>query len=46
MPTPWQYSRRKLDEAHNAQMRYMFDHPQKFRVDDQPAQKGTNGVLP
>lgn len=46
MPAPWQYSRRKLDEAHNAQMRYMFDHPKKFRDETQPAPKGTNSGIP
>jgi hypothetical protein len=31
MPSPWQYSQRRLNEAHNRQMRYMYEHPAKFR---------------
>ena len=36
MPSPWQYSRHRLNQAHNAQMRYMYEHPQKFKADVQP----------
>ena len=30
-PVPWRYAERKKLEAHNRQMRYMYEHPQRFR---------------
>ncbi len=29
MPAPWQYTERRKIEAHNRQMRYIYDHPGK-----------------
>jgi phage repressor protein C with HTH and peptisase S24 domain len=31
MPSPWQHAERKKLEAHNKQMRYMYDHPERFK---------------
>lgn len=44
MPAPWQYSRRRIAEAHNTQMRYMYEHPQRFRTDVPSKQGATNDV--
>lgn len=30
MPAPWQYAERRKVEAHNRQMRYMYEHPERF----------------
>jgi hypothetical protein len=30
MPAPWQYTQRRKLEAYNAQMRYMYGHPERF----------------
>lgn len=30
MPAPWQYAERRKVEAHNRQMRYMYEHPDRF----------------
>jgi len=30
MPAPWQYAQHRKVEAHNKQMRYMLEHPQRF----------------
>ena len=29
-PAPWHYAERKKLDAHNKQMRYMYDHPERF----------------
>jgi hypothetical protein len=44
MPAPWQYTQRRLNEAHNAQMRHMYEHPPKFsdEVDFHPG--STNAI--
>jgi hypothetical protein len=33
MPSAWKYAQRRLDEAHNAQMRLMYQHPERFKLD-------------
>jgi hypothetical protein len=30
MPAPWQYAERRKIDAHNRQMRYMYEHPERF----------------
>jgi hypothetical protein len=30
MPGPWRYAERRKVEAHNRQMRYMYEHPDRF----------------
>ena len=30
LPGPWQYAQRRKLEAHNKQMRYMYEHPERF----------------
>lgn len=30
MPAPWRYAERRKVEAHNRQMRYMYEHPERF----------------
>jgi hypothetical protein len=30
MPAPWQYAQRRKLEAHNRQMHYMYEHPERF----------------
>jgi hypothetical protein len=30
MPGPWQYAQRRKVDAHNRQMRYMYEHPERF----------------
>jgi hypothetical protein len=30
MPAPWQYTERRKIQAHNRQMRYMYEHPERF----------------
>lgn len=30
MPAPWHYAERRKIEAHNRQMRYMSEHPERF----------------
>ena len=32
MPGPWQYAERRKIAAHNRQMRYMYDHPERFTL--------------
>ena len=31
MPEPWQYAQRRKVAAHNRQLRYLYDHPEKFQ---------------
>jgi hypothetical protein len=33
MPSPWQHAERRKLNAYNKQMRYMYDHPQRFKPD-------------
>ncbi len=35
MPSAWKYAQRRLDEAHNAQMRLMYQHPERFKTETQ-----------
>ena len=51
MPGPWHYAERRKIEAHNKQMRYMYEHPEQFtpgRDERQKAQPagGANGKQP
>jgi|GEM_PF-5140920 hypothetical protein len=32
MPSAWNYAQRRLNEAHNAQMRLMYQHPERFKA--------------
>jgi len=42
MPVPWLYAQRRKLDAHNRQMRYMYEHPDKFRSEIQAGPKQTN----
>ena len=35
MPSAWKYAQRRLDKAHNAQMRLMYQHPERFKTETQ-----------
>jgi hypothetical protein len=32
LPSPWNYAQRRMNQAHNATMRRMYEHPPKFRT--------------
>jgi len=43
MPAPWQYAERRKIEAHNRQMRYMYEHPERFTLGRDERQKAQLG---
>lgn len=44
MPAPWHYAERRKVEAYNRQMRYMYEHPERFTLGQDEREKAQRGT--